>query len=56
MSVKSRLRTLLLCGPLLMASLMGVPMRAEEIEELMSLANRPKIAHVLWEEKEDDGE
>jgi hypothetical protein len=56
MNVKSQLRTLLLCGPLMLGSLMGVSMRAEEIEELMSLANRPKIAHVLAEEKEDDGE
>jgi hypothetical protein len=54
--VKSQLRTLLLCCPLALASVMGVSMRAEEIEELMSLANRPKIAHVLREEKEDDGE
>jgi hypothetical protein len=56
MSVKSQLRTLLLCGPLMLASLMGVSMRAEEIEELISLANRPRIAHVLKEEKEDEGE
>jgi hypothetical protein len=56
MSVKSRLRTLLLCGPLILGSLMGAQMRAEEIEELMSLANQPKIAHVLPVEKEDDGE
>jgi hypothetical protein len=56
MSVKSRLRTLLLCGPLILGSLMGVSMRAEEIEELMALANKPKIAHVLPVEKEQDGE
>jgi hypothetical protein len=35
---------------------MGVSMRAEEIEELMALANKPKIAHVLPIEKEQDGE
>jgi hypothetical protein len=56
MTVKSRLRTLLLCCPLVLGSLMGVSMRAEEIEELMSLASQPKIAHVLPVEKEDDGE
>lgn len=56
MTFKSRLRSLVLCGTLGLGSLMGVPMRAEEIEELMSLANQPKIAHVLAEEKEDDGE
>lgn len=55
MSVKSRLRMLLLCVPLALASVMGVSMRAEEIEELMSLANKPKIAYVLPVEKEDDG-
>jgi hypothetical protein len=56
MSMKSQLRTLLLCCPLVLASLMGVSMRAEEIEELMSLASQPKIAYVLAEEKENDGE
>ena len=44
MTVRSQLRTLLLCIPLAMGSLMGVSMRAEELEELMSFANRPKIA------------
>ena len=38
MTVRSQLRTLLLCIPLAMGSLMGVSMRAEELEELMSLA------------------
>ena len=55
MTMRSQLRTLLLCIPLAMGSLMGVSMRAEELEELMSFANRPKIAHVLAVEKEDDG-
>ena len=56
MTMKSQLRTALLCFGLGVGSIMGVPMRAEEIEELMSLANQPKIAHVLPVEKEDDGE
>jgi hypothetical protein len=56
MSAKQRLRTLLLCSTLGIGSLLGVPMRAEEIEKLMADLNRPVIAHVLREESESDDE
>jgi hypothetical protein len=37
--------------------MMGVPMRPQEIEELLHTMNQPKVAHVLREEHEkDDGD
>jgi hypothetical protein len=56
MSGKSRLRTLSLGIALGFGSVLGMPMRAEEIEELMSQANQPKIAYVLPVEADDDEE
>jgi hypothetical protein len=47
-----KLRTLLLCFALGFGSLIGLPMRPEEITELMHAHNRPRIAHVLREEQE----
>jgi hypothetical protein len=32
---------------------MGVPMRAEDLEELLRQMNQPKIAHTLPEEKDN---
>jgi hypothetical protein len=34
------------------AALVGLPMRPEEIEELMHTMNQPKLANVLLEESE----
>ena len=45
-----------LCFALGLGSLMGCPMRAEEIEELMAQTSQPKIAHVLPVEDEDGEE
>jgi hypothetical protein len=56
MSAGSRLRTGMLAFALIFGALAGVAMTPEEIEEAMSFENRPKIAHVLQEAKEDDGE
>ena len=47
MSLKARLRTILLCAALELGVLSGVPMRPEEIRSLMNQINRPKLAHVL---------
>jgi hypothetical protein len=49
-----RFRVLLLCLTLGMGSMMGVPMRAEEVEELMRCVNQPKVAHVLRDESDSD--
>jgi hypothetical protein len=35
-----------------LAALAGVPMRPEEIEELMRQMNQPKLAHVLRDESD----
>ena len=43
MSFKRRLRTLLFCLPLLFGALGGMPMRPEEIEELMDAMNQQKV-------------
>jgi len=50
MSIKSRLRTLLLCLPLLLGAFAGMPMRPEEIEELMHSMNEQKISYVVQAE------
>jgi hypothetical protein len=50
--MKKRFRKILLCLVLGMASQMGIPMRAEEIEELMRTMNQPKIVRKYAEEEE----
>ena len=52
MSMRHRLRTILLCLVLEMGALTGVPMRPEEIEELMHTMNQPKVAHTIPDEHE----
>ena len=54
MSFKRRLRTLLICLPLLFGSLGGMPMRPEEIEELMHTMNQQKIAVTVENEGNND--
>ena len=49
-----KLRVLLLCLSLGLGSMIGVPMRADEIEELMRGMNRPKVAYVLRDESDSD--
>jgi hypothetical protein len=43
MSIQRRMRMLLLCLPLLLGAGIGMPMRPEEIEELMHSANQQTI-------------
>lgn len=52
MSWKKRLRVLVACLTLEAGVLFGVPMRPEEIKELMHQMNQPKLAHVLKEERD----
>ena len=47
MSLKGRLRTIVMCAALELGVLSGVPMRPEEIRALMNQINQPKLAHVL---------
>lgn len=55
MSVKRKIRELLFIASLAVALLGGAPMRPDEIEELLSQMNQPKVAHTLAE-KNDDGD
>ena len=52
MSLRKRLRTLLVCLVLEFGVLSGVPIQAREIEELMKQLSQPKLAHVLPSEGE----
>ncbi len=53
MSFKHKLRSLLLCIPLLLGALGGMPMRPEEIEELMHSMNQQRIEYVVPLESEN---
>lgn len=53
MSVKIKLRVLVVCLALEMGVMCGVPMRPDEIEELMHQMNQPKHAHALPAEHDD---
>ena len=52
MSWKQRLRVLFACLTLEVGVMFGVPMRPEQIKELMHQMNQPALAHVLKEEDE----
>jgi len=52
--IRNRPAKALFCGILATAAFGGTFLRPDEIEDLMDCMNRPKIAHVLKEEKEDD--
>jgi hypothetical protein len=52
-SIKRRLRTLLLCLPLLLGAFSGMPMRPEEIEELMHSMNQQKVVVTIDDESEN---
>ncbi len=50
--MKRTLRKLVLLGALGLGSLVGVPMRPEEIEELMRQMSVPKVARTVQDESE----
>jgi hypothetical protein len=52
--LRGRLRTVLVCTMLEAGIIIGMPMRPQEIEELLHTMNQPKVAHVLREEHEQD--
>jgi hypothetical protein len=54
-SLKSRLRTLLCCVVLEVGALAGVPMRPDEIRELMDTLNQPKLAQTN-PDRSDEGD
>lgn len=51
MSIRQRLRTIILCFVLELGALSGVPMRPNEIEDLMRTLNQPKVAHTIPDER-----
>ena len=56
MSLKDRLHVVMVCVVLQFGVLSGVPMRPDQIEELMKTMNQPKLAHVIpTEDDEGDG-
>ena len=56
LSLRKRLRVVFVCAFLQFGTLVGVPMRPEEIRDLMQQMNAPKIAHVLPSEEDDGGD
>lgn len=56
MSIKRRLRTILLCLPLLLGAFAGMPMRPEEIEELMHSANQQKMVVTINDDSKNGDE
>jgi hypothetical protein len=54
MSLARRLRTVACCAILELGTLMGVPMRAEQIQDLMRSLNVPRIAHTTPEASHRD--
>jgi hypothetical protein len=53
--INRKLRTVLVCLPLLLGSLAGAPMTPEQIENLLHATHQQKIAYVLEEEEGEDG-
>jgi hypothetical protein len=56
MSLASRCRVLVVCVALEIGVLGAVPMRPDEIQELMHRMNQPKVAHLLPTEDENGGD
>jgi hypothetical protein len=52
-SLVNRLRVFVVCVGLEIGVLAGVPMRPDEIQELMNQLNQPKMAHVLPSENDE---
>ena len=53
MSLTKRLRMVFVCAFLEFGALAGVPMRPQEIQELLQQMHTPKVAHVLPSEEQD---
>ena len=51
MSIRKSLRTILTCMVLQVGVLSGVPMRPEQVRELMFQLNTPKLAHTSPDER-----
>jgi hypothetical protein len=56
MSLKKRLRTLCACVVLEMGVLLGVPVRVEQVEDLLRSLSQPKVARTDPQEADRDAE
>ena len=54
MSIKQKFRNLLLVGTIALGLFIGIPMRPEQIEDLLHQVNQPKIAHVLRKQTDEE--
>ena len=54
MSIRNRIRTLACCIVLQAATLIGMPMRPEQVQELMRSLNQPKLARTTPQESRKD--
>jgi len=54
MSIRRRLRTILVCAVLEWSALIGMPMRPEEIVDLMQTMNTPRVVHTIPDEDGTD--
>jgi hypothetical protein len=54
-SLRSKLRTIVCCAALQLGALSGVPMRPDEIQELMNTLAQPKLARTN-PDRPDDGD
>jgi hypothetical protein len=50
MSLRCKLRTLLVCLVLEWSALIGMPMRPEEVVDLMQTMNTPRVVHTIPDE------
>ena len=53
MSIKHKLRMLLFYLPLLAGSLIGVPMRPEDMDQIMETLNQERIEYVIPDDSEN---
>ncbi len=53
MSIKLKLRMLLLYLPLLAGSLSGVPMRPQDMDQIMGALNQERIEYVIPDDSEN---
>jgi hypothetical protein len=54
-SVSERLRVLFVCAALELGALSGIPMRPEDIQNLMRQMNEAAVAHVLPADDDEGG-
>jgi hypothetical protein len=55
MSFRGRLRTVFMCAVLEIGVLMGVPVRVEQVEELLRAFNQPRIAETEAQQAKHGG-